>query len=100
MELVYTLYDTPLSKYFKYLGVVVDVKFRWDIRIDMITSRAYKKLDMLKRALYGAPRRVSTFDESRSHVTGRTLTIDCCSQSYPISMNKKPNDSPTRCLFN
>ena len=46
------------------------------------------------------PAVLNTWDDNRSHVTGRTLAIDCSPQSYPIYMIKKPNGSPIHCLFN
>lgn len=56
----YTLYGVPLEvvESFRYLGVHVSNDFSWDMHINSITSAAYRRLGMIKRVLYGAPRNV------------------------------------------
>ena len=55
---VYTLYGVPLVVVdsYKYLAVFVSSNFRWDIHMDDITSRAYRRL--IKRVLNKAPLKV------------------------------------------
>ena len=44
--------------------------------------------------------RLLTSNDNGCYLTGWTLAIDCSSQSYPISIIKKTNESSICCLFN
>ena len=50
---VYTLYEAPMVVVdsFKYQGVFVSNNFVRNMHIDDITSRAYQRLEMIKRVL-------------------------------------------------